>query len=699
MLAERIKRYPFLRLLLPVVIGILCGDAWPNVLPDGAVYMAAVFMAVACFLPVRRYKGWLFGCTAFLFFALLGYSRAAHEWQQTDFPFPAGQPSTYRIRITEPPEEKERSLLCRSVVLEEWRNNSILQQETPPLFLLYFPKDSATHRLKRGDELLIQAQLAAPRNNGNPDEFDYARFLRRRGVSGTAYIPDGQWKWSGHHPERTAMQTARDYRDSITHLYRRLGFEGDNLAVLSALTVGDKDDLSEDIIETYSVSGASHVLALSGMHIGFLYALFWLLFSPLWRRWKVLKLPLLLLLIGMLWAFAFLTGLSSSVVRSVVMFTILALSTLQRQKPLTLNTLAATAFLMLCFRPLWLFDVGFQLSFAAVAGILLFRPLSDKVGAIRCRPLRYVAGICVISIAAQIGTAPLVMLYFSRFSTHFLVTNLWVIPLVSLILYAAVLMLLLTPFPSLQTTVAQGVASLVDWQNRGLHYIEGWPYASIDHIWLSVTDVLLFYTLLCCLWLLMHRFTAGRLTVTLGLMCVMAGWSTVQTWQNRVQPGIVFYNQYRCPAVHCLAEGGRSWLVCADSVPHVERLERNLSVHWNRLKLPQPQLISGTCDDKSLDYHDQIVTFAGHKVCMMNDNRWQKRTARLPLAVDILYISRGYRGGLSEVTPALAPGRVVIDASLSPYYRQRIIGDCIRLAIPYHDLSRQGAFRLPVASA
>lgn len=111
--------------------------------------------------------------------------------------------------------------------------------------------------------------------------------------------------------------------------YRRQGFEGDELAILSALTVGDKDDLSEDIVETYSVTGASHVLALSGLHIGFLYALFWFLAAPLWKRWRLLKLPLLLLLVVLLWGFAFLTGLSPSVVRSVTMFSILALSYLQ----------------------------------------------------------------------------------------------------------------------------------------------------------------------------------------------------------------------------------------------------------------------------------------------------------------------------------------------------------------------------------
>lgn len=160
-------------------------------------------------------------------------------------------------------------------------------------FLAYFPKDSATATLRRGDELLVSARLVPPANNGNPDEFDYARYLRRKGYSGTAYVADGHWRKTGHDASRTVSQVALDYREKVVGLYRSLGFETDELAVLAALTVGDKEELSDDIVETYSVSGASHVLALSGLHIGFLYALLLFVLRPLWRRWRRLK-PLLL---------------------------------------------------------------------------------------------------------------------------------------------------------------------------------------------------------------------------------------------------------------------------------------------------------------------------------------------------------------------------------------------------------------------
>ena len=184
--------------------------------------------------------------------------------------------------------------------------------------------------------------------------------------------------------------------------------QGDELAVLSALTVGDKEELSEHIIETYSVAGASHVLALSGLHIGFISALLLFFLSPLWNRWRGLKPLLLLMVIVFLWGFAFLTGLSPSVIRAVIMCSFWLLSTLfSACGKMALNTLGATAFLMLLLKPVWLFDVGFQLSFSAVAAILLLQPGLYGLVSVKNTVLRKIWGLATVSVAAQVGTAPL----------------------------------------------------------------------------------------------------------------------------------------------------------------------------------------------------------------------------------------------------------------------------------------------------
>ena len=468
----------------------------------------------------------LWGCGTGLLLAFIGFQSAAWQVASVAYDCPSGE-AVYQVRIAEHPEEKERSRLCPVRVQGVWLGDSLRVERHPPLFLLYFPKDSASACLRRGDQLLVQARLSPPRNNGNPDEFDYERYLRRQGGSGTAYVPAGQWQVVGHDSTRTIRQVALDYRAEVVALYRRLGFRGDELTVLSALTVGDQDHLSEDILETYSVSGASHVLSLSGLHIGFLYVLLVFLLRPLWTWCRWLKVPLMFGLVLALWVFAFFTGLASPVVRSVTMFSLLALASLQSEKLLTLHSLLATAFLMLLVRPLWLFEVSFQLSFLSLAAILLIQPPLYRLWQPRNRFLRSVWGLMTVSVAAQVGVAPLVLFYFGRFSTHFLLSNLFVVPMASLILYAAVLLLLLAPFPSLQTAFADVLEHLVRGQNEGLRWVEQLPCASIDQVWVDGVDTVLFYVFLALLYVCCRRVTPRRVEAMLLSLLTLVAWHTV----------------------------------------------------------------------------------------------------------------------------------------------------------------------------
>jgi competence protein ComEC len=693
LIIDDLQRHPFLRLLMPLAGGILCGDAFPHVFPMWlclAGFLLLLFVFVLC---RYWYSRWLYGVTVYFFLFGLGFQLVSRQLEQTEYTFP-NKPSVYKVCIREKPEVKERSILCRVSLEKELRQDTVIINPRNNLFLLYFPKDSAANGLQQGDELLIHARLSPPSNNGNPDEFDYARYLRRKGGSGTAYIPAGHWKVVGHNASRTLRQTALEYREKIVSLYRNSGFKGDELAVLSALTVGDKEELSDDIVETYSVAGASHVLALSGLHIGFLYALLWLLMSPLWKRWRCLKPILLLLIILFLWSFAFLTGLSSSVVRSVIMFSLLALAGLQPEKPLTINTLAGTAFLMLLYNPVWLFDVGFQLSFSAVAAILLFQPKLYALWKVENRPLRYLWGLITVSVAAQLGTAPLVILYFSRFSTHFLLTNLWVIPMVSLILYSSVFFLVLTPFPFLQHAFASVLEALVRTQNSVLQWIEQLPSASVDGIWTDVWEVLLFYLFLGWAYTSLTRRTIRNVYAALFALLLLVSYHSVSTISNAPHRSIAFYNVRGCPVVHCMTNGSRSWLACADSLPDISRLQHVLSPYWNRLRLDTPQLITGDYSTPNLSVRNQIVSYADKRICLLHDARWQYKISSRPVSIDYLYISKGYKGRIADLTSLFSIGTVVLDASLSAYYQERIINDCIRLGLPHLSLSEKGSIRI-----
>ena len=665
--------------------------AWP-----WQVWMVGVLLLIGAYrFSTRRGVRSLFGVTAFLLLFGIGGEAASRRCAETDFPFQP-EAAIYQVQLETSPEEKPRSLLCRSFVTGVFEADTFRVYSRPFLFLLYFPKDSTASALRSGDKLLVHTRLFPPVNNGNPDEFDYARYLRRNGGSGSAYVPAGRWQVIGHDSLYTFQQQALQYRDRVTALYRRLGFQGDELAVLASLTVGARQEMSDEIVETYSVTGATHVLSISGLHVGFLYALIAFLLTLLWKRWRWLKPVLLLGTVILLWGFAFLTGLSSPVVRAVSMCMLWAFAFVQPDRPLALNTLAATAFFMLLWQPMWLFDVGFQLSFVAVASIVLLQPKLYCLWPVKNRFLRAVWGVMTVSIAAQIGTAPLVMYYFSRFSTHFLLTNLWVVPMSSLVLYAAVVLLLLTPFPVLQQAFAPLMEGLVYAQNEVLRWIEHFPFASIDHIWLDGWEVLLIYICIGLIYVAFIRFRPKQVYAVLAALLLAVGYHWRMNIQNAPRRSIEFYNVRQCPVVHCVESDGRSWLAGPDSLPDVSLLARSLEPHWNRLRLRPPVPVAGRYSYSGLFLDDGLLLYGGRTVCILSDDRWQGKTSAAPMPVDYLYVCRGYRGRLSDLDGLFAVRFVVFDASFTGYYRRRLADECIRRGIPYHLLDEQGALQVPL---
>ena len=315
----------------------------------------------------------------------------------------------------------------------------------------------------------------------------------------------GMWVMQHHQQSASSSVTmiARSenfFQEQRGKLLLRLtshGLDGDAYAVVAAMALGDKSALTQTVKTTYSVSGASHVLALSGLHLGFIYMLL-SLFLPR-RRWPALSQLCSILVV---WAFVFLVGMPVSVVRSAVMLTVYGLLSLGHRQKMSVNVLAFTLMLMLLWNPSWLFDVGFQMSFMAVWAILLFVPLFEQVFPAQClmshRWLKWVWGMVAVSCSAQLGVAPLIAYYFGRFSTYFLLTNFVVVPAAFVILWLSLVVLL---FPSLAYLLLYSVQAL----HIVLHRIATLPGASIEGLHPSLIQLVLVYVIIFCTYLLIER--------------------------------------------------------------------------------------------------------------------------------------------------------------------------------------------------
>lgn len=287
-------------------------------------------------------------------------------------------------------------------------------------------------------------------------------------------------------------QRCLDYRQEMLYRYKTPSTEDDEYAVLAAMTLGDKSALTKELRETYSKTGASHILALSGLHLGMIYLLLFRLTLGRKRFWVSQ-----VIIILCIWAFAFLTGLSTSVVRSATMISIYALFSVGGRQRSPVNILCFTAILMLLVNPDALFDIGFQLSFSAVFAILLLMPLFESFfpeNYFEGRPFqRYIYNMVGLSVAAQIGVAPLIAYHFGRFSVYFLLTNFIVIPAATVILYGALCVVLI---PSLAPVLSAVVGIL----NKALGWVSQMPCASIDGLHPSVLQICLLYVVFACVY-------------------------------------------------------------------------------------------------------------------------------------------------------------------------------------------------------
>lgn len=319
---------------------------------------------------------------------------------------------------------------------------------------------------------------------------------------GEGYVPRRDWQPGGDALQRMGrIDRVRLnfllWRHQLLERYRQTPMEDEAYAVLAAMTLGDKSALTPALREAYSVTGASHVLALSGLHLGIIYMLLSSLMLGRRRFW--LSQVVIVLCI---WAFALLTGLSPSMLRSATMISIYAIFSVGGRGRSSVNLLALAALVILLVDPSSLFDIGFQLSFASVLSILLFVPLMERFWPAHHWLVRWLRGMVCVSVAAQLGVAPLIAFYFGRFSTYFLLTNFVVIPVVTVILYGALVVLVA---PSLGVWLVEVVRML----NKALGWIAQMPCSSIDDLHPSVIQVCLLYAMVLTVYLITSRVASA----------------------------------------------------------------------------------------------------------------------------------------------------------------------------------------------
>ena len=514
---------PLLRLVICLMAGIVVGDSVGTV---SWLWPAFVVMVVGTLLLWRHAVAQSAGIA--VCFVVLGWLLVQRQEAKLRVSWPEKE-VCYEAVVISKPVEKPKTMAV-----------DILLTGSQQKLKCYLYKDDRSRSLKIGDGLRIQSRIR-PNSDWRKGTFDYRRYLEVHGFTGQTFV--SSWKWQK--VELSLKSLSRLDRTRLyfltlrSRLLERLATDqttpnpparlcrllptgrknsgGEAYAVVAAMTLGDKSALTHDLRDIYAITGASHILALSGLHLSIIFMLLTLLsarphftFLPFYFFTFIRLFTFLLFYLftfTSVWGFVFLVGMPVSVIRSATMLTVYTLLSLGHRDKMSVNTLAFTAFLVLIVSPLSLFDIGFQMSYLSVFAILLIVPLSERlfpVGYLMShRVIRCLWGMVAVSCAAQTGVAPLVAYYFGRLPVFFLLTNFIVIPAAFLVLWLSPVVFL---FPSLANILLYIVSGL----NTLLTAIASIPGASIDGLHPTKLQATMTYVVIVACYLLVFRLSRRR---------------------------------------------------------------------------------------------------------------------------------------------------------------------------------------------
>jgi len=563
----------------------------------------------------------------------------------------------------------------------------------PGTVVLYQRKDSLHQPLRYGNELLVAGIPRRIEPPGNPSAFDYRRFMANQGVYHQLFLSGEDLVLSGHSPPNPIRALALQAQQAFADRLAEAITQEREQSIVWALVLGVKEGLDAETRQAYATAGAMHVLAVSGLHVGIVYLIFLKLLGGLRRRPLGRWLFALMVLIS-LWSFAFLTGLSPSVMRAATMFSFMVLAQTTQRKVSTYNTLAASAFLLLLVNPYLITSVGFQLSYLAVFGIVYLQPRIASWWTPKHRAMDWVWQLTTVSIAAQIATGPLAVYYFHVFPTYFFLSNLLVVPLATVILVGGLLVLALSV---ISIPLSDLIGQLLEWivwgMNEVIFALEQLPGSRIVDLVLTPTQVLL----LCLGFLAFLAFWELRkfpyLLYTIGCWGALVIIALGISYRWSYQRGFTVYDVNNS-SVHSLYLGTQRTLIW-------EGEEGWNADDYGFQVLPYEQSLGfrpttrSTLSDSTL-WHTtgpwRVCQWQGRSVGWLKEPATFSQAQFRPLRFDYLILSHNAIRHLEDLPQGLEPGLLILDSSNKSYIAARLQTDAEARGWAVHSVPQSGAF-------
>ncbi|HQU99541.1 MAG TPA: ComEC/Rec2 family competence protein [Bacteroidia bacterium] len=692
---------PLLRLLIAFVLGIVLQIF---MLFDATTLLTLVSLAVSIFLTIAIYykynknyaKRWLYGFTGSLLFMCLGMSITfvqSHLNYQSHYS--NIKSNQYVVKLIEPVVVKPRSV---KLIVEVVAAGNPLQRTTGKL-LCYLQSSVQATALKYGDILVFNGSLQTINAPADPAEFNYKRFLYFHQIFSQVYLKPTQWKLVSSNNGNALFTYSYELRQKLVNVFKTYLSDTRLIAVASALTVGYDDNIDIELMQAYASAGALHVLSVSGMHVGLVYGVlvFLLAFMDKHKWLKHLK---FLLLILFLMFYAILTGMSPSVMRSAAMLCFVILGQWIGKQNLVYNTLTISAIVLLCYNPFYITEVGFQLSYAAVFGIVYLHPLINKWYEPTTFIARQIWTITSVSLAAQLLTFPLGLLYFHQFPILFIISNLIVIPCSTVVIFAGIALLLVSFFVGLPVFawIAVAIAKLltitISFINFVVLRIDAWPQSIINGISISIAETWIIYLIIFIGVSFLVQQKAQQLSAILIACIVLACMQLFENFQIYNQKQLVVYSVKKHRAIDFI--NGKQHYFIADSslladksklLFHVIHYWWETSVEPKQADISQKHILK----DKHYFRNQNIINFNQKKILLIDSNLQQFNTNN-KINFDYGIISHCRPMQVIQSTTWANCKQYIADATLSKKDLNELTAWARKKQIIFYNVQTQGAF-------
>ncbi len=684
------KKNPFVKLLLSLIAGIIIqwnfqinSTAWWIVLSVAFLTITAFF-----FIPFfSRYRlGFISGIATFILFLSVGALLAWHKdirnndrWLGNFYKEKDG----LIVTLLEPPVEKTKSIKANATLTYLLQSGKSIPVKGT--IILYFKKDSLL-QLAYGSQIIFKKPLQEIKNSGNPGGFDYKRYSLFQGITYQVYLKPEEFIVFNEKKENWFNKFIYTSREKVLTILRN-NIKGEKeLGLAEALLIGYKDDLDQSLVQSYTNTGVVHIIAISGLHLGLIYWLLGLIFKPLKKRKRISWLRPVFIITG-LWLFSILAGAQPSILRSAVMFTCIVFGETLSKKTSIYNTLALSAFILLCINPYWLWDVGFQLSYAAVLSIIIFMQPVYNWFYIKNKLLDGIWKLNAVTIAAQILTVPLSIYHFHQFPVYFILTNFLAVPLSSAIVLGEILLCAIFFIPVIALIIGKLLAWFIWLMNTYIQKIELLPFSLWDGLQITIIQAILLFLLATGIsyWLM----EKSKATLKLGLFSLL-GFVALRSCyfiQANQQQKIIVYNVPQKRAIDII--DGRNYSFVGDSDLLANDFLRNFHLKPSRIlyRMNEVETIPG------LLVADDYINYNGKHILLVDKTISFAAQKNKPI-IDLLVISKNPKVYMAKLAQTLDIKQVVFDGSLPAWKTNYWKKDCDSLHIPWHDVTMKGAFEM-----